>query len=160
MNRRAFVTGLGAVLAAPPAAGAQAGKVYHVGWLSGGFAAQSGSMQAFTDTLREAGFVVSQNVVLDVLTPERGTPREYSDLAVRLLARSPSVILAGNPNSLEAVTKATTSIPIVGVDLESDPVAKGWAVSLARPGHNLTGFFLDVPEMSGKQLQMLQGVWA
>jgi len=36
MNRRAFVTGLGAVLAAPLGAWAQqAGKVYRVGYLSG-----------------------------------------------------------------------------------------------------------------------------
>jgi len=159
MNRRAFVTGLGAALAAPLATGAQqAGRVPRVGWLSGGFVAQTGSLQAFTDGLREGGFVVGQNVILDVLFPERGTPAEYADLAVRLIARSPSVILAANPHSLEAITKATTSIPIVGVDLESDPVAKGWAVSLARPGRNLTGFFLDVPEMSGKQLQMLQEI--
>jgi putative ABC transport system substrate-binding protein len=97
-------------------------------------------------------------VVFDVLRPERGTAAEYADLASRLVARSPSVILAANPNSLEAVTKATASIPIVGVDLESDPVAKGWAISLARPGRNVTGFFLDIPEMSGKQLQMLQEI--
>jgi putative ABC transport system substrate-binding protein len=42
------------------------------------------------------------------------------------------------------------------VDLESDPVGKGWAATLARPGDNFTGFFLDMPEMSGKQLQFLK----
>jgi hypothetical protein len=52
-------------------------------------------------------------------------------------------------------TKATQAIPIVGLDLESDPVAKGWVTSLARPGGNVTGIFLDIPEMSGKQLQFL-----
>ena len=56
------------------------------------------------------------------------------------------------------MTKATKTIPIVGVDLESDPVAKGWVASLARPGGNVTGFFLDIPEMSGKQLQLLKEV--
>jgi hypothetical protein len=35
MDRRAFVTGLGAVLAAPLAAEQQAGKVYRLGYLSG-----------------------------------------------------------------------------------------------------------------------------
>ena len=160
IDRRGFISALvGGILAAPLAGETQqTGKVYRVGWLSGGFAAQSGSLVAFRDSLREGGFVVGQNVILDLLKPERGTAAEYANLAAQLIAGSPSVILGANPNSLEALTQATASIPIVGVDLESDPVARGWVVSLARPGRNLTGFFLDIPEMSGKQLQMVQEI--
>jgi len=40
-------------------------------------------------------------------------------------------------------------------DLETDPIEAGWIKSLARPGGNLTGFFLDIPELSGKLLQFL-----
>jgi putative ABC transport system substrate-binding protein len=43
----------------------------------------------------------------------------------------------------------------VGVDLETDPVDAGWVKSLARPGGNVTGFFLDMPELGGKLLQFL-----
>jgi putative ABC transport system substrate-binding protein len=50
---------------------------------------------------------------------------------------------------------ATSTIPIVGIDLESDPVQSGWAKSLSHPGGNLTGFFLDLPELGGKQIQLL-----
>ena len=157
-TRRTFLSGSFAVLVAPVAANAQQPGRARIGWLSGGFAAQSGMFETFTDSLRDGGFVVGKNVDVDVLRPERGTAAEYADLAARLVARSPTVIFAGNPYSLEALTKATTSIPIVGVDLVSDPIEKGWVVSLARPGRNLTGFFLDVPEMSGKQLQMLQEI--
>ena len=46
--------------------------------------------------------------------------------------------------------------PIVGIDLESDPVANGWAKSIARPGGNLTGFFLDLPELGGKHIELLK----
>ncbi len=59
---------------------------------------------------------------------------------------------------MEAAVKATKTIPVVGVDFESDPVAKGWVATLARPGGNVTGFFLDMPELSGKQLQLLKEV--
>jgi hypothetical protein len=31
--------------------------------------------------------------------------------------------------------KATNTIPIIGIDLESDPAASGWVKSLARPLH-------------------------
>jgi putative ABC transport system substrate-binding protein len=56
------------------------------------------------------------------------------------------------------VSKATTSIPVVGIDLESDPVAKGYVTSLARPGGNITGMLLDIPELSGKQLVLLKEI--
>jgi putative tryptophan/tyrosine transport system substrate-binding protein len=47
-------------------------------------------------------------------------------------------------------------VPIVAIDLETDPVANGFVASLAHPGGNVTGFFLDLPEMSGKLLQLLK----
>jgi hypothetical protein len=48
------------------------------------------------------------------------------------------------------------TISIVAVDLESDPVASGLVSSLAHPGGNLTGFFLDLPEVNGKPLEQLK----
>ena len=43
----------------------------------------------------------------------------------------------------------------MGLDLETDPVAAGFVKSLGQPGRNVTGVFLDFPELSGKWLQML-----
>ena len=43
---------------------------------------------------------------------------------------------------------------MIAIDLESDPVASGWIESLARPGGNVTGVFLDFPTFSGKCLQL------
>jgi len=126
-----------------------------VGWLSG--PAQAG-LTTFKESLRELGYVVARDVLLDILSPQRNESEEYARLAATLVAHRVDVILAANPLSLGAVTKATSSIPVVGVDLESDPVNKGWAASLAHPGRNVTGFFLDIPEMSGKQLQFLKEV--
>ena len=53
---------------------------------------------------------------------------------------------------------ATASIPIVALDLESDPVAKGYVKSVARPGGNMTGMFLDLPELSGKLVGFLKEI--
>ena len=44
------------------------------------------------------------------------------------------------------------------MDLESDPVAKGYVKSFARPGGNVTGMFLDIPELIGKQLGLLNEI--
>jgi len=51
---------------------------------------------------------------------------------------------------------ATKAIPIVAIDLETDPVATGLVEKLARPGRNLTGLFLDLPEIAGKWLEFLR----
>jgi putative ABC transport system substrate-binding protein len=42
--------------------------------------------------------------------------------------------------------------------LENDPVANGYVHSLARPGGNITGTFLDIPELSGKQVGLLKEI--
>ncbi|MCP3475524.1 ABC transporter substrate-binding protein [Bradyrhizobium sp. CCGUVB1N3] len=47
-------------------------------------------------------------------------------------------------------------IPTVGIDLEDDPLANGWAQSIARPGGNLTGLFPGLPELGGKQIELLK----
>src|SRR6516162_8088127 len=62
------------------------------------------------------------------------------------------------PDAVAAARNATTSIPVVALDLESDPLAKGYVRSLARPGGNMTGMFLDIPELSGKQVGLLKEI--
>ena len=62
---------------------------------------------------------------------------------------------AQGPYALRGARVATATVPIVGIDNESDPIAAGYATSLARPGGNVTGVFLDQSEVSAKQLQLL-----
>src|SRR5262245_2127312 len=50
---------------------------------------------------------------------------------------------------------ASKSVPVIALDLESDPVGSGFVASLARPGGNVSGVFLDFPEFSAKCLQLL-----
>jgi putative ABC transport system substrate-binding protein len=40
--------------------------------------------------------------------------------------------------------------------LETDPVQAGWAQSLARPGGNITGLFLNLSILTGKWLELLR----
>jgi hypothetical protein len=88
MNRRAFVTGLGAVLAAPLLGEAQeAGKVYRIGYLSGGSSDSSGHViEAFREGLREHGWVEGHNIVIEY---------RYAEGAIR---RWPSTLRPEIPN--------------------------------------------------------------
>ena len=56
---------------------------------------------------------------------------------------------------MKAARAATTAIPIVALDLESDPVNSGFVASLSRPGGNITGLLFDFPDFSAKWLELL-----
>jgi hypothetical protein len=65
MNRRAFVTGLGAMLAAPRAAGAQpAGKLPRVGYVQAEILSATPLREAFLTGLRERGWNDGRNVAI------------------------------------------------------------------------------------------------
>src|SRR5262245_10397624 len=110
---------------------------------------------AFLQGLREAGWVPGQNLVVERRSA-RGDRNKYVAMVADLVAAKVDVIVTSGPLVIEIAKKTTSDVPIVGLDLQSDPVASGFAASLARPGGNVTGIFLDLPELGGKQLQFLK----
>jgi len=156
MDRRAFIGTLaGGLLVAPLAAEAQpTEKVARIGFLQ---RQRNENVTAFTQGLQEAGYVESRNLALEIRIyggKEDTLPR----LAAELVFLKCDVIVAASPYAITAAWNATRTVPIVGVDLESDPVANGWARSLSQPGGNVMGEFLDLPELGGKQIQLLREV--
>src|SRR5262245_47322006 len=154
IGRRKFLATLGGAAATwPLAARAQqrTGKLPRIGSIQN---FQNENFEAFIQGLREAGYVDGQNMLLETRF-YGGALDRIDEFARDLVALKCSVILATGPYAIRAVMNVTSTIPIVGIDLESDPVASGWASSLARPGRNLTGLFLDIPELGGKQIELL-----
>ncbi len=156
MNRRRFLQiATAAALAVPGPARAQ-GRPLRVAWLSGGggYSAKehrnTPQFRAFADGLREAGLGLDGAVQVNVHIAGPVGVEQYAPLAERLVTEGADVIVAVNPYSVAAVARATQTTPIVGLDFESDPVVRGWVTTLARPGRNLTGFFLNIPEIAGK----------
>jgi putative tryptophan/tyrosine transport system substrate-binding protein len=157
MRRRQFIALLGGTAASWSLAAdaqQQAGKQPRIGIIS----VEPGELtEAFSQGLREDGYVDGQNIILDTRY-YHGSLERIDEFARELVALKCSVIVAGSPYAIRAVLKETNTIPTVGIDLESDPVANGWVKSLARPGSNLTGLFLDIPELGGKQIELLRNV--
>ena len=85
-----------------------------------------------------------------------GKPAAFPTYAAELVTRKVDVIYAQGPAAVNAAREATRMIPIVAMDWETDPVQAGWARSLARPGGNLTGIFLDIPALAGKWIELLR----
>ncbi len=111
--------------------------------------------QLHVKTLRDLGYVEGRNLLFMERWASGSEERLHRD-AAELVELKVDVIWGGSSAGVRAAVNATRTIPIVAVDLESDPVANGWAASLARPGGNVTGFFLDLPELSGKRLEQLK----
>ena len=104
------------------------------------------------------GFLTSatgRTIVLECRVSD-GTQASYERLAGELVRSSVDVVFAESSPAVRAARAATGTIPVVALDLETDPVAVGLAGSLARPGGNVTGIFLDLPELSGKRLLLLR----
>ena len=110
-------------------------------------------MQIMTVSLGERGYVEGENLSIEF---RFGNPEELPALAADLVRLDLELLFCGSSGPLRALMTQTRTIPIVAVDLETDPVAAGFAATLARPGGNLTGFFLDLPEFSAKRLELLK----
>jgi putative tryptophan/tyrosine transport system substrate-binding protein len=67
------------------------------------------------------------------------------------------VIVTSGPTPTRAAKEATKTIPIV-MTWDYDPVGNGFVSSLARPGENITGLSTLAPEISGKQLELLEEI--
>ena len=133
MDRRAFIAVVGgSVLAVPLAAEAQqAGRVWRIGVLTG-TPPDAPRWRPFREGLHQLGYVEGQNIAFEWRISE-GRAERFPELAVELERRKVDVIVATDNPAIAAAQKATNAIPIVMV-LSMDPVASGFAKSLARPG--------------------------
>jgi putative tryptophan/tyrosine transport system substrate-binding protein len=151
MNRRAFVTGLGAVLAAPLAAEAQqAGKAYRVGWLAS--APIPENLHAFRNGLRALGYVEGTNLVINQRYAAGKKP--VATAAAEMLESRPDVIVTDGSVAAIAVKRSAPPIPVVFVS--GDPIGMGLVPSLSRPGGSLTGLALISTELNVKRLGLLK----
>jgi ABC-type uncharacterized transport system substrate-binding protein len=156
MDRRQFISALGGAAAWPSIARAQApAKLPEIGFLYAGTStAGVPRIAAFLEGLASKGYVEGRNFTLVVRNAESKSDR-FEPLANELVARNVRVLFASGPAVVRYARAATRTIPIVAMDLESDPVKDGLVASLARPGGNLTGLFFDFSQFSAKWLELL-----
>ena len=133
----------------------QAKKVARIGIITTGFPESIAHLlEGFKQGLREHGYGDGENVLLEVRYAE-GKAERLPVLATELVRGKVDVIVAIPNPSVDAVRKATQTIPIV-MPIGSDPVGAGFAATLARPGGNITGLSAYSPELNGKRLELLK----
>jgi putative ABC transport system substrate-binding protein len=128
------------------------GKVPRLGVIFPG--SRGAGPAAFEKALPERGWIPGKNVLIEYRYA-RGDLGAIPRLVAELVALDVSVIVSSS-QAIAAAAAATRSIPIVMAFAVDDPVEQGWAASLARPGGNITGITLYVPELTAKRLEILK----
>jgi putative ABC transport system substrate-binding protein len=128
-------------------------KVHRIGFLWAGPPPKMW-VEAFQQGLREHGYVDGQNVIVEFAVTE-GNLDQLPEPAEKLVRSDVDVILASSSPAAVAASKATTSVPIVFVNV-FDPLGIGLIASLAHPGANVTGMAFTSAEQAGKRLNYLR----
>jgi len=137
-----------------PAVAQQLARIPRIGILSPSSASSvSARVEAFRQRLRELGYIEGKNILIEYRYAE-GKRERLPDLAAELVRLKVDVIVTTGTGIL-AAKKASGTIPIV-IAAAADPVGAGLVSSLARPGGNITGLSLMVPDLDGKRLELLK----
>jgi putative ABC transport system substrate-binding protein len=159
VKRRAFITLLGGAVTCPLAVRGQQGeRKKRIGWLDGtaGDSETRARLAAFRQRLEALGWIEGRNLEI-IARFGAADPDRNRTYVAELLGLTPDLIVSTNPPSISALMKETRTIPIV-FPLMSDPVALGFAESLARPGGNVTGFTHFEPVTATKWLELLKEI--
>ena len=108
---------------------------------------------ALRQQLREFGYVEGRNVVFETRLA-KGELDLLPGMARELVRLKANVIVTSGTSAALAARRATTTIPIV-MATGTDQVSLGLAVSLARPGRNVTGLSTLTSELMGKRFELV-----
>src|SRR5262249_34704341 len=153
-SRREFITLLGGAAAWPLSARAQQ-LARRIGILETiPPQANAANFDALRKGLRELGYDEGRSLIIEYRSAD-GRAERLPALAAELVRLNVDVIVTrGTPPAL-AARNATRTIPIVMASV-GDVIGTGLAVSLARPGGNVTGLTAINTDTEGKRLELLK----
>jgi putative tryptophan/tyrosine transport system substrate-binding protein len=159
IDRRTFLASTGAgLLAAPLVVEAQStGRMWRIGYLSGGSAETDQTLlAAFQHGLTALGYVEGKSTAIEQRYAAGNSDR-LPELAADLVQRKVDVILVTATAVYEA-RAALAETPTVFV-IADDPVKEGLVASLARPAGHMTGLTSLNIDLDGKRLEILKAAF-
>ena len=158
-TRRKIVVAIGSGVLAPFASFAQQtpAKIFRIGLLhiaDEASVVRRGVLGVLRAGLADFGWVEGKNFTFELRYGDHQSDR-LPALAAELVALKVDLIVTLAPRGVEAVSRATKTIPIV-VQSSGDLVAAGVAASMARPGGNVTGSNIFFEEVMVKRLEFLK----
>jgi putative ABC transport system substrate-binding protein len=156
MRRRAFIATYGAAIIASPRLAAGQARVPNLVYLwFGAEGSENYTREGLKAGLRELGYNEGRDIIIDYQYAN-GSEERLNRLVAEAVATRPDVILSPGGVVTAAVKQATATIPVVA---STDLLAGGFAVSLARPGGNITGFTITAgAEIAQKWLELVHEI--
>ncbi|MBX9825492.1 MAG: ABC transporter substrate-binding protein [Xanthobacteraceae bacterium] len=157
MRRRAFIAALGGLAALPFAALAQSDRRRLIGMLlsqAEGDQEAKHRIAALREGLQKLGWTEGRNIRIE-LRYAGGSADRMRAYAEDLAKLNPDILFASATSSLLALSRMTTTIPIVFAQV-TDPVGAGFVSSLAQPGGNITGFTQHEFSIGSKWMELLK----
>jgi putative tryptophan/tyrosine transport system substrate-binding protein len=155
MRRRAFIAGLGGVMAWPVVARAR--EMARIAVLFN-FTEKSGQplLAALLQALRPLGWVDGETAHIDIRWGAGDAERIRKGIA-ELLALAPDIIVTNGTPPTSMLRETTRTIPIVFGSIV-DPVGSEIVESLSQPGGNVTGFTNYEYSIGPKWLELLKEI--
>ena len=113
-------------------------------------------LAAFRQGLRELGYTEGHGIAIEARHANGALDRDPKLVAELIGLKVDILLVWGTQVAARSAMTQTRTVPIVFVQA-GDPVGSGLVTSLARPGGNVTGLSNLVSELSGKQLELLEG---
>jgi putative tryptophan/tyrosine transport system substrate-binding protein len=155
MRRRDFIAVLGGGVAWPRSAYADTtDRVRQIAMLIPANDALTPMIAAFSERMQDLGWRDGANARIEVRRPQ-GDAEQLRRAAEDLLARHPDVVVTFTNLPLVTIRPMLGQVPAVFAGV-GDPVANGFATSLAHPGGNITGFLSFEPTIGAKWLEILK----
>ena len=157
MRRRAvLVSGVAALFGS--SAFGQGSRTVKVGMLAASPLAKSVLTPTVVRRLGERGYREGGNMTLHYRSAD-GVAERFPQLARELIALECDLIFAVGPeHTARALRDARSPTPVVFYAADYDPLERGLVRSLSRPDGNLTGVYLPVLDLVGKQMQILREI--
>jgi putative ABC transport system substrate-binding protein len=109
---------------------------------------------AFDQRLRELGYAEGQNLRLDFVDPAQ-QPGGNAGAVQELIRRKVDIVIALYQPTMAAVVAAAPNMPVVMIAVDYDPLTFGYIESLARPGRQATGLYLQQIDLAKKRVELL-----
>src|SRR6266536_1570823 len=154
MDRRVFMGALAGGLPSLPVLARAQGPAtsVRIGYVTGSPAGAADLIGGFLDGLRALGYDEGRNLTLERRYDEAKTETLAGIFAQLIRLNLDVIVVVGPEPRLRAARQATTTIPIVMIAIDYDPIARGYVTSLAQPGGNITGLFVRQTERASRSL--------
>jgi putative ABC transport system substrate-binding protein len=168
LSRRGFVQGASAIAAGLPllSSGCSIGpflgprpRIPRIGYLTVGPRETCADLiDAFLQGLRELGYLQDQTVTIEWRFWSDGGEAELSRLADDLVQSAVNImVIEGSTQVAEAAMRATTTIPIVAINVTL-PVQTGVVTNLGQPSGNVTALASSAPGIASKKVELLREI--